>query len=416
MEKVLTIILAGGSGERLQPLTKVRSKPAVPFAGKYRLIDFPLSNCINSNIRQIFVLVQYRSWSLQRHIQEGWGISSSRLGEYIYCVPAQQKIGQEWYHGTADAIRQNLDLIHGKDYELVLILAGDHVYKMNYKQMVDFHRANKAALTISATRVAAAEAAGRLGVFEVDASLMPTGFVEKPVQPPPMPGDPEHVLASMGIYIFNTEVLLEILKGEGDDFGRDIIPRLIKERSDICLYDFARQNRIEDYIVQVESGRRNKVLVEPTPDSSYWRDIGSLDSYYEANMDLIGVSPLFNLYTQKWLFRTFERSMPPSKSIIGGTTTDSMVSDGCIISGGSVRHSILSPGVIVERGAVVEDSVILDDVTIEPGVKVKRAIVDKEVIIRAGVQVGYDAEADRQRGCTISSKGITVVQRGTEIK
>ena len=360
MEKVLTIILAGGSGERLQPLTRVRSKPAVPFAGKYRLIDFPLSNCINSNIRQIFVLVQYRSWSLQRHIQEGWGISSSRLGEYIYCVPAQQKIGQEWYQGTADAIRQNLDLIRGKDYELVLILAGDHVYKMNYKQMVDFHRANKAALTISATRVAAAEAAGRLGVFEVDASLMPTGFVEKPVQPSPMPGDPEHVLASMGIYIFNTEVLLEILKGEGDDFGRDIIPRLIKERRDICLYDFARQNRIEDYIVQVESGRRNKVLVEPTPDSSYWRDIGSLDSYYEANMDLIGVSPLFNLYTQKWLFRTFERSMPPSKSIIGGTTLDSMVSDGCIISGGSVRHSILSPGVIVERGAVVEDSVILD--------------------------------------------------------
>ncbi len=415
MEKVLTIILAGGSGDRLQPLTKVRSKPAVPFAGKYRLIDFSLSNCINSNIRRIFVFVQYRSWSLQRHIQEGWGISSSRLGEYIYCVPAQQKIGQEWYRGTADAIRQNLDLLRGKDFEYVLILAGDHVYKMNYKQLVDFHKANNAGLTISVTRVPVEEAVGRLGVFEVNDKFRATGFVEKPVQPLSVPGDDAHTLASMGIYVFNVDFLMDILKEEGDDFGTNIIPGLIGKRQDIFLYDFTNQNRIEDYIIKVESGRRNKVLVEQTPDSSYWRDVGSLDSYYEANMDMIGVSPLFNLYTQKWQFRTFERSMPPSKCIIGGTTLESMVSDGCIISGGTVQRSILSPGVIVEKDAVIEDSVIFDDVTIEPRARVRRAIVDKEVIIRAGVQVGYDPEADRQRGCTISSKGIVVVPRGAEL-
>jgi glucose-1-phosphate adenylyltransferase len=415
MEKVLTIILAGGSGERLQPLTRVRSKPAVPFAGKYRLIDFPLSNCINSDIRKIFVLVQYRSWSLQRHIQEGWGISSSRLGEYIYCVPAQQKIGQDWYRGTADAIRQNLDLLRGKDFEYVLILAGDHVYKMNYKLMFDFHKANRAGLTISTTRVPIDEAAGQLGVFEVNEQSRATGFTEKPDRPETVPGDDHHVLASMGIYVFNADVLLETLKEEGDDFGRDIIPRLIKKRSKIYLYDFSRQNRIEDYIVQVESGRRNTVLTEQTPDSVYWRDVGSLDSYYEANMDIIGVSPLFNLYTKKWQFRTFERSMPPSKCIIGGRTLESMVSDGCIISGGTVQRSILSPGVIVERDALVEDSIIFDDVIIEPRARVNRAIVDKEVIIRADVQIGYDFEADRRRGCAVSDKGVVVVPRGMEL-
>jgi glucose-1-phosphate adenylyltransferase len=415
MESVLTIILAGGSGDRLQPLTKVRSKPAVPFAGKYRLIDFPLSNCINSDIRRIFVFVQYRSWSLQRHIQEGWGISSSRLGEYIYCVPAQQKIGQEWYRGTADAIRQNLDLLRGKEFRHVLILAGDHVYKMNYKHMVDFHRENQSGLTISVIRTPIAVAAGSLGVFEVDEKFRATGFTEKPLQPLPVPGDEANTLASMGIYVFDVNFLMEILKEEGHDFGTDMIPRLIGKRRDIYLYDFATRNRIEDYIIQVESGRRNKVLLDKTPDSGYWRDVGSLDSYYEANMDIIGVSPLFNLYTEKWKFRTYERSMPPSKCIIGGQMLESMVSDGCIISGGTVRRSILSPGVIVERDAVVEDSIIFDDVTIEPRAKVKHAIVDKEVIIRTGVEVGYDLEADRQRGCVISEKGVVVVPRNVEL-
>ena len=214
MDRVLTIVLAGGTGLRLQPLTRVRSKPAVPFAGKYRLIDFSLSNCINSDIRQIYVLVQYRSWSLQRHIQEGWGISSSRLGEYIYCVPAQQKIGEEWYQGTADAIRQNLDLIRGKKIDQVLILSGDHVYKMDYKQMVDFHRANHAGLTVSAIRVPMEQAAGKLGVFHVDNDFRAVGFIEKPDRPEPVPSDPDSTLASMGIYVFDVATLLEVLEDD----------------------------------------------------------------------------------------------------------------------------------------------------------------------------------------------------------
>jgi len=413
MDKVLTIILAGGTGERLQPLTRVRSKPAVPFAGKYRLIDFSLSNCINSDIRQIFVLVQYRSWSLQRHIQEGWEISSSRLGEYIYCVPAQQKIGEEWYQGTADAIRQNLDLLRGKNFDQVLILSGDHVYKMNYKQMVDYHRSKKAGLTISAIHVPVEQAAGKLGVFEIDQNYRAIGFVEKPEHPKTIPGDEDHALASMGIYIFNADTLLEILEEEGDDFGKDIIPRLVDKRSDILLYDFS-NNSIEDFMIQVENGTRKKILVDRTRDSSYWRDVGSIDSYYEANMDLIDIDPLFNLYTDKWLFRTFERSLPPSKCILGGKTLDSMVSDGCIISGGVVQRSILSPGVVVEKDAQVDDSVILDGVIIEPGAKIKKAIIDKEAIIRANMQVGYDHEADVKRGCTVSKKGVVVVPRGMD--
>jgi glucose-1-phosphate adenylyltransferase len=415
MDRVLTIVLAGGTGERLQPLTKVRSKPAVPFAGKYRLIDFSLSNCINSDIRQIFVLVQYRSWSLQHHIQEGWGISSSRLGEYIYCVPAQQKIGEEWYQGTADAIRQNLDLLRNQNFDQVLILSGDHVYKMNYKQMVDHHRSGKAGLTISAIRVPIKLAAGKLGVFEIDQNFKAISFMEKPEQPKTIPGDDDHVLASMGIYIFNVDTLLEILKEDGDDFGKDIIPRLVDQRPDILLYDFS-NNKIEDFMIQVENGTREKILVDRTRDSSYWRDVGSIDSYYEANMDLIGIDPLFNLYTDRWLFRTFERSLPPSKCILGGKTLDSMVSDGCIISGGTVQRSILSPGVVVEKEAQVDNSVIFDGVIIEPGAKIKNAIIDKEVSIRANTQVGYDHEADMKRGCTISRKGVVVVPRGMDLR
>ncbi len=415
MDDLLTIILAGGTGKRLQPLTRVRSKPAVPFAGKYRLIDFPLSNCINSGIRQIFVLVQYRSWSLQRHIQEGWGISSSRLGEYIYCVPAQQKIGDEWYQGTADAIRQNLDLLHDRKYRDVLILSGDHVYKMNYRQMVDYHRSMKAGLTVSAIHVPKEQATGKLGVFEVDENFNAISFTEKPEQPKPIPGDVDNALASMGIYVFSVNTLLEALNEEGDDFGQDIIPALVRKRSDIFIYDFTEKNRIEDITIQVDNGIRNKILVERTRDSSYWRDVGSIDSYYEANMNIIGIDPLFNLYTENWLFRTYERSFPPSKCIIGGRTLESMVSDGSIISGGLVQHSILSPGVIVEKDALVDDSVIFDDVIIEPGARVNHAIIDKESIIRAGVAVGYDAEVDRARGCTISEKGVVVIPRNTEI-
>jgi glucose-1-phosphate adenylyltransferase len=415
VDRVLAIILAGGAGERLQPLTMVRSKPAVPFGGKFRLIDFPLSNCINSGIRQIYVLVQYRSWSLQRHIQEGWGISGSRLGEYIYCVPAQQKVGTDWYQGTADAIRQNLDLLRGKGFEHVLILYGDHVYKMNYAQMLAYHKKTKASLTVSAIRVRKEQAAGTLGVFEVDHNLKVIGFEEKPLQPKPIPDDPDHILASMGIYAFEADALLEALRIGEDDFGKDIIPAMIDKGAEVFVYDYAASNQIEDFVVQVEDGRRKKLLVEGTRDSDYWRDVGSIDSYYEASMDLVSVDPLFNLYGGKWVFRTYERSFPPSKCIIGGHALESMISDGCIVSGGLVQRSILSPGVIVERNALVEDSVIFDDVIIEPGAKIKRAIIDKEARIFAGASIGYDPEADKRRGCTVSEKGVVVVPRGMNL-
>jgi len=415
VDRLLTIILAGGTGERLQPLTKVRSKPAVPFAGKFRLIDFTLSNCINSGIRQIFVLIQYRSWSLQRHIQEGWGISSSGLGEYIYCVPAQQKVGADWYRGTADAIRQNLDLVRGKGVEHILILSGDHVYKMNYLQALDYHKMQNADLTVSAIRVGKEQAANSLGIVEVDQEFKVVGFEEKPAQPKTIPDAPEYVLASMGIYIFKADVMMEALQGEGDDFGKDIIPRMLGKSSNILVYDFGEMNKIEDFVVEVEGGKRRRVLVDRTRDSSYWRDVGSIDSYYEASMDLVGVDPLFNLYGQRWVFRTYERPLPPSKCIIGGRTLESLVSGGCIISGGLVQRSLLSPAVVVERGAVVEDSVIFDDVIIEPGAKIRRAIIDKEARIQAGASIGYDREADERRGCTISDNGVVVVPRGMDI-
>ena len=415
VDRLLTIILAGGTGERLQPLTKVRSKPAVPFAGKFRLIDFTLSNCINSGIRQIFVLIQYRSWSLQRHIQEGWGISSSGLGEYIYCVPAQQKVGADWYRGTADAIRQNLDLVLGKGVEHILILSGDHVYKMNYLQALDYHKMQNADLTVSAIRVGKEQAANSLGIVEVDQEFKVVGFEEKPAQPKTIPDAPEYVLASMGIYIFKADVMMEALQGEGDDFGKDIIPRMLGKSSNILVYDFGEMNKIEDFVVEVEGGKRRRVLVDRTRDSSYWRDVGSIDSYYEASMDLVGVDPLFNLYGQRWVFRTYERPLPPSKCIIGGKTLESLVSGGCIISGGLVQRSLLSPAVVVERGAVVEDSVIFDDVIIEPGAKIRRAIIDKEARIQAGASIGYDREADERRGCTISDNGVVVVPRGMDI-
>ncbi len=415
VDRVLTIILAGGTGERLQPLTSVRSKPAVPFAGKFRLIDFSLSNCINSGMRQVYVLIQYKSWSLQRHIQEGWGISSSRLGEYIYCIPAQQKIGSDWYQGTADAIRQNLDLFRNKNFEHVLILSGDHVYKMSYGLMLDYHRRRDAGLTIAAIRVRKKEAAGSLGVFEVDNNLKVIGFEEKPLQPKSIPDNPDYALASMGIYAFKTGALIEALQEKGDDFGRDIIPAMAGKRADLEVYNFTDENRIEDFMVQVENGKRNKVLTGRTRDSAYWRDVGSIDSYYQASMDLVGVEPLFNLYTEKWEFRTYQRTLPPSKCIIGGKALESLVSDGCIISGGLVQRSILSPGVIVEKDALVDDSVIFDDVIIEPGAKIRHAIIDKEVKIQAHALVGYDSDNDRRRGCTISEEGVVVVPRGMDL-
>ena len=415
MDKVLAIIMAGGAGERLRPLTKARSKGAVPFGGKYRLIDFTLSNCINSGLRRIYVLTQYLSESLNRHIQEGWAISSSGLGDYIYCVPAQQKFGADWYRGTADAVRQNLDIVRREAIDNVLILSGDHIYKMDYLKFATYHEARKAALTISAVRVRKEQASGRLGVLDIDENSRLVSFEEKPVQPKTLVHAPDYALGSMGVYLFRVGALLQALENEGQDFGKDIIPQMLESNEGIFVYDYDKENQIEDYEFRVKDGMREKMLVERTRDSPYWKDVGSVDSYYEANMELVAVDPVFSLYGEKWPFRTYQRPLPPTKCVLGGKISDSIVCDGCIVSGGSVLDSILSPGAIVEKDAVVEHSIVLDNVLVGPGARIKRAIVDKESRVRAGALLGYDLEADRRRGCTISDSGISVVPKGADV-
>jgi glucose-1-phosphate adenylyltransferase len=415
LEQTLAVIMAGGAGERLQPLSKERAKPAVPFAGKFRIIDFTLSNCINSGMRQVFVLTQYRSESLHRHIQEGWGISSSGLGDFIYCVPPQQKIGADWYRGTADAVRQNLNLVKSRKVDHVLILSGDHIYKMDYLQLIRYHRDRKADLTISAIRSRTEDAARKLGVLEADNDYRLVGFEEKPVVPKELPGTPGFCLASMGVYLFNVDTLIRALEGDEDDFGKLIIPKMIGGQENIAVYDYEKDNRISDYVIEVKDGRRRKLLVERTRDSGYWRDVGTVDAYYETSMELLYVDPVFNLYGEKWPLRTYQRPLPPSRCVLGGRTPESLVSDGCIVSGGTVWNSILSPGVIVERDAFVEQSIVFDDVVIEPNARVRRAIVDKGARIQAHASVGVDHDADRARGCTISEGGIAVVPKGADI-
>ncbi|HJX03401.1 MAG TPA: glucose-1-phosphate adenylyltransferase [Dehalococcoidia bacterium] len=412
---MFTIILAGGQGQRLSPLTKDRSKSAVPFGGKYRIVDFVLSNCINSGLRQIAVLIQYRSSSLMHHIQEGWHISLSGFGdEYIHCVPAQQKDGNYWYRGTADAIRQNLDIITAKKKDHTLILSGDHIYKMNYDLMLDFHREHDADLTMAAVRVSQ-DVAMSMGVLEANQNWEMIGFEEKPAQPKTIDGDAERSLISMGVYIFKTSKLIEVLQRSHDDFGKDVIPYMQENNYKIFIYDYESRNRIRDYVAEVSDGVRHKVLVKKTRDSAYWRDVGNIESYYEASMDLIGIEPSFNLYGEKWPFRTFQRELPPTKFVLGGMAQESILSEGCIISGGSIWRSILSPEVIVEMEAVVEESILFDKVTVEPGAKVRRAIIDKGVTVCSGTRLGYDIEADLARGCTVSQGGIVVVPRDLTI-
>jgi glucose-1-phosphate adenylyltransferase len=306
-------------------------------------------------------------------------------------------------------------LIRGKDLEHVLILSGDHLYKMNYLLMVAFHRMNNAGLTICAVRVRKEQAVGRLGVVEMDQDSRVIGFEEKPTQPRTIADAPDHVLASMGIYVFKADTLREALQGQEDDFARDIIPMIAGNGRNIFVYDYEKENKIEDFVVEVKEGRRQRVLVDRTRDSSYWKDVGTVDSYYEASMDLVGVDPLFNLYGEKWPIRTYQRPLPPSKCIIGGRIQESIVSDGCIVSGGTVHNSILSPGGVVERDALVEESIIFDDVNIEPRARIRRAIIDKETRIQADTSIGYDPEADKRRGCIVSDTGIVVVPKGADI-
>ncbi len=406
MRKVLTFIMAGGKGERLLPLTKDRTKPAVPFGGIYRIIDFTLSNCINSGMRKIYILTQYKSASLQRHIRLGWNFLPSELGQFIELLPAQQRIGDSWYLGTADAIYQNLYTLDMDKPDEVLILAGDHVYKMNYYAMIDVHREQNADLTVGVVEVDKSKSK-HLGVIEADASGRVTGFHEKPANPQTIPGKPDKIYGSMGIYVFNQSVLMQALLEDAKDhksshdFGKDIIPQMVKKGMKIIAYDFRKANKEEEY----------------------WRDIGTIDAYYEANMELIQANPTFNLYDQEWLIRTFQEQYPPVKTVHSGDKEegrvglilDSIVSEGCVVSGGRVQRSILSPNVRINSFSEIYDSILMESVNVGRYAKIKRAIIDKDVNIPQGTIIGFNLEEDKKR-FFVSESGIVVVAKGTEIK
>jgi glucose-1-phosphate adenylyltransferase len=405
--KVLTFIMAGGKGERLYPLTRDRTKPAVPFGGIYRIIDFTLSNCINSGLRKIYVLTQYKSASLQKHLRLGWNILPSELGQFIEILPAQQRVGDSWYLGTADAIYQNLYTLEIDHPDEVLVLAGDHVYKMNYYQMLDFHRQANADLTVGVVAMPK-DKSPHLGVVEVDEAGSVKGFQEKPNKPKTIPQDPQKIYASMGIYVFKRQIIESFLHEDTHrsdtqhDFGKDIIPGMLKAGRKVCAYKFVDENNRE---------------------APYWRDIGTIDAYYEANMDLVAVEPLFNLYDKEWPIRTYQEQFPPVKTVHSGEeiagrvglALDSIVSGGCVISGGRVQCSILSPDVRVNSFAEVYDSILMEGVKVGRHAKVKRAIIDKDVKIPEKMVIGYDPAEDKKR-FHVTESGIVVVAKGTEIK
>ena len=397
MKKVLAMVLAGGRGERLYPLTRDRAKPAVPFGAIYRIIDFTLSNCLNSDIRRIFALTQYKSISLHRHIQLGWTILSAPLGEFIEVIPAQQRIDEQWYQGTADAIFQNIYTLQEERPDLVLILSGDHIYKMDYRKMIAFHLEKGADLTVAAIRMDR-KLSREFGVMEVDRDWRIIGFQEKPEVPKTIPGDPEGILASMGIYIFNTEIMVRRLIEDArsdstHDFGKDIIPAMI-EKDQVFAFDFREGDR---------------------GGTGYWRDVGTIDAYFEANMDLVSVTPQLNLYDPQWPILTYQPPYPPAKTVWVeegrvGTALNSIISNGCIISGGSVKRSILSPRVKVHSYAEIEDSILLEGVDVGRYAKIRRAIIDKEVQIPQGMEIGYNLDEDAKR-FTVTGSGIVVVPK-----
>ena len=400
MENVLAILLAGGAGERLYPLTRDTAKPGVPFGGAYRIIDFTLSNCINSNVRRVLILTQYKSLELVRHIRDGWNILSAELGEYIEVLPPMKRVSEDWYQGTADAVFQNFQSIEAEAPDLTLILCGDHIYKMNYHEMLDWHLRHHAEITI-ATIQAPPEEAGRFGVAEIDPDYRIAGFEEKPQHKNPARSrfDPSMVSASMGIYVFNTDVLLRALHEDSEDatsshdFGRDVIPRNL-EKARVVAYDF---RDIND---------------KPRP---YWRDVGTLDAYYEANMDLVDVVPEFNLYDQRWPIRTKATQQPPAKFVFAqegrrmGVAVDSIVSSGCIVSGGRVLHSVLSPGVRVNSYCEVEYSILMPNAEIGRYSRISRAIINTGVKVPESSVIGFDPEADRAKGYHVTEGGIAVV-------
>ena len=408
MDNVLAVVLAGGKGSRLEPLTRDRAKPAVPFGGAYRIIDFTLSNCLNSRIRKILVLTQYKAASLDRQINIGWRhLFCRELGEFIDVVPPQQRIDENWYLGTADAVYQNIYTIEKERPEYVVILAGDHIYKMDYQKLVESHIKNKADLTVASLRVKKAEAVA-FGVMEVDTQNRVIGFEEKLPNPKTIPGDPENCLASMGIYVFTANVMFDqlcrdaTLDDSKHDFGHSIIPAIINSHR-VFAYPFLDENKKND---------------------AYWRDVGTIDAYFEANMDLVQIDPLLNLYDASWPLRTYQGMYPPPKFVFAGEghdarrgqALDSVVCMGSIVSGGTVARSIVGPNCRVNSYALVEDSILFEGVNVGRHAKVRRAIIDKGVHIPQGIEIGYNLEQDRERGFTISENGIVVIAKADGVE
>ena len=397
MQDTLTVVLAGGVGSRLSPLTDDRAKPAVPFGGKYRIIDFTLTNCLHSGLRRILVLTQYKSHSLQKHLRDGWSIFNPELNEYITAVPPQMRKGGKWYEGTADALFHNMWLLNRSEAKYVVVLSGDHIYRMDYAAMLEEHIANGAGLTVACMDVPRAEASA-FGVMATDESKRITSFIEKPLDPPSIPNQPDRSLVSMGIYIFDMDVLQKALQKDSDiensshDFGKDIIPDLIPDRN-VYAYRFG------------EKGRVNR--------DCYWRDVGTIDSFYAANMDLLEPIPPMDLYQKNWAIRTYEPQYPPARTVSSATGNegifiDSIIAGGVINSGGSVQHSIISCNVRINDGATVLDSILFDDVNVGPGCQLRNCIIDKHVNIPANTTIGLDKAQDAKR-FYISEQGIVVV-------
>jgi len=404
MDRVLTVVLAGGKGTRLEPLTRDRAKPAVPFGGAYRIIDFTLSNCLNSGLRKILVLTQYKAMSLDRHINLAWrGLVNWELGEFVDVVPPQQRIDEHWYRGTADAVYQNIYAIEKVDPEHVVILAGDHVYKMNYHTMVDFHKTNNADVTVAALQVPTEIAAGQFGVMEIEKNSHIVGFQEKPLVPKSIPGNHGQCLASMGIYVFSARFLYEELcknaaqTDAGHDFGHNIIPSIIDSHR-VFAFPFHDENQKAE---------------------AYWRDVGTLDAYYDANMDLVQVDPLLNVYDETWPIWTHRPNLPPPKFVFAeeaadgrrGQALDSIVCPGSIISGGHVQGSIVGPSCRVNSFSRVEGSILFEGVNVGRRAQVNRAIIDKGVTIPQDARIGYDPEQDRRRGFEVTENGIVVIAK-----
>lgn len=400
-DRVLAVVLAGGKGERLEPLTRDRAKPAVPFGGVYRIIDFTLSNCLNSGLRTVLILTQYKAMSLDRHISMGWTRYFCReLGEFVDVVPPQQRIDENWYQGTADAVYQNIYAIEKEQPDYVVILAGDHIYKMNYGLMLDFHIQNRADATVGVLRATREEASRRFGVLEVDRDDRIMGFEEKPLDPKPVPGNDRECLASMGIYVFTARFLFETLcrdatrRNSRHDFGGNILPSVLDENR-VFAYTFVDENR---------------------KGTAYWRDVGTLDAYFEANMDLVATDPQLNLYDEAWPIRTYQPNAPPPKFVFAGSerrgsSLDSIVCSGSIVSGGQVERSILGPRCRVNSYAHVQDSILFAGVNIGRHARIRRSIVDKGVTIPPGIEVGFDPVHDRARGFTVTESGLTIIPK-----